>query len=163
LRRLPDDRYRIYLILEGGNEERLVIDVLVRDGRPVEPGDAADEIAAPVTPADVPAAQPGPGQPELLPQPHGDGVPLTNQPSEPIGGTLLRPQRGALLPGGSGNADRVYFGAASAMAAVVASRQSSHRWTEEVDQAAETIGRNRIPLGWRWWRLARNRSASAGT
>ena len=39
MRRLPDDHYRIYLMLEGGNEERLVMDVFVRDGRPVEPAD----------------------------------------------------------------------------------------------------------------------------
>jgi hypothetical protein len=33
-RRLPDDRYRIYLIEEGA--ERLVLDFLIRDGRPIE-------------------------------------------------------------------------------------------------------------------------------
>ena len=163
LRRLPDDRYRIYLLLEGGNEERLVIDVLVRDGRPVEPDDTADESAIPIAPAEMPAGQPGPGQPELLPQPPTLGVPPVNQPAEPIGGHLLTPQMGSFIPAGSSNSGGLYFGAAAAMAAVVASRQSSSRWTEEVDQAAETIGRTRAPLGWRWWRLASDRSESAGT
>ena len=54
LRRLPDDRYRIYLMLEGGNEERLVMDVFVRDGRPIEPADTQEELALPL-PDELPA------------------------------------------------------------------------------------------------------------
>jgi hypothetical protein len=50
-KRLPDDRYRIYLIEDG--TARLVLDFLIRDGRPVEapedagtePGDGADDAA----------------------------------------------------------------------------------------------------------------------
>lgn len=40
-RRLPDDRYRLYLILEGG-EKRRVMDVVIRDGRPFEPEENRD-------------------------------------------------------------------------------------------------------------------------
>lgn len=50
LRRLPDDRYRLFLMLEGGNEERLIMDVLVRAGRPYEPMDGAEPVSEPVIP-----------------------------------------------------------------------------------------------------------------
>lgn len=55
-RRLPDDRYRLYLILEGG-EQRRVMDVVIRDGRPFEPEENRDaeppsSFVAPPAPVD---------------------------------------------------------------------------------------------------------------
>ena len=41
-RRLPDNRYRIYLVMEDGNA-RLIVDVAVREGRPVDPSATEDE------------------------------------------------------------------------------------------------------------------------
>jgi hypothetical protein len=42
LKRLPDNHYRVYLILEDGTA-RLVRDVAVRQGRPVDPTSQSDE------------------------------------------------------------------------------------------------------------------------
>ena len=41
--RLPDNRYRIYLIMEDGNA-RLIVDVAIRDGKPVDPSAVEDEL-----------------------------------------------------------------------------------------------------------------------
>src|SRR5262249_41454810 len=90
LRRLPDDRYRIYLMLSGGGADRLVIAVFVPDGRPVEPAEAQTDTPPPsdallpgqqLEPAG--GASPADGQPALLPagQPVMPGrppVPATN-------------------------------------------------------------------------------------
>ena len=56
-RRLPDDRYRIYLILEGG-EARRVMDVIVRDGRPFEPEEARPAFSPSANPPLVKPAVP---------------------------------------------------------------------------------------------------------
>ncbi len=40
--RLPDNHYRIYLVRTENNSRRLVIDIAVRDGRLVDPGDDSD-------------------------------------------------------------------------------------------------------------------------
>jgi hypothetical protein len=47
-RRLPDDRYRVTLVLEGG-ESRRVMDVIIREGRPFETETADPETATPPT------------------------------------------------------------------------------------------------------------------
>jgi hypothetical protein len=54
-RRLPDDRYRVTLVLEGG-ESRRVMDVIIRDGKPFETETAEPE----ETPANKPAQQDSP-------------------------------------------------------------------------------------------------------
>ena len=40
--RLPDNHYRIYLVRTESQSERLVLDVVVRDHHPVDPGDVSD-------------------------------------------------------------------------------------------------------------------------
>jgi hypothetical protein len=169
LRRLPDDRYRIYLMLEGGNEERLVMDVFVRDGRPIEPADTQPE--AEQTIPDLPAAAPAPAnihesRPrhdlDPLPAPAGFAHPPDNTPEE-----LVEPGRGpALGPATSGMSPahgRLFVGSAAAVAAVVAARRTSNRWADEVDATAECIGQTASVPGWRWWRLASRGVAPTGS
>ena len=56
--RLPDDRYRIYLVMPG-NEERRVMDVFVRDGRPFDPSESQPQFVPPaIRSEDLPAASP---------------------------------------------------------------------------------------------------------
>jgi hypothetical protein len=148
LRRLPDDRYRIYLMLEGSAEERLVIDVLVRDGRPIEAAESIGEVALPdpaaptmPPPADLPVLQPDAAQPQELQE-----FPL---PALGPTGSLPDPQSA------SPHSGRLFAGLGVAAAAIVAGR-STGRWTEQVDRAAERIGSGQAPRG-RWWRgLARH-------
>ncbi|MFO0897089.1 MAG: Ig-like domain-containing protein [Pirellulales bacterium] len=45
-RRLPDGHYRLYLTERGGGQRRLVLDVFVRRGQPVDPEDQGTEGAA---------------------------------------------------------------------------------------------------------------------
>ncbi len=138
-RRLPDDRYRIYLMLEGSAEERLVIDVLVRDGRPMEPGDVSGEAASealplPADPHADPRAAPGPAALPELPV-----APRPATPPAPEAGDAA----GAQAPA------RLFAGVGLAAAAIVASRAAP--WSEQVDEAAEQIGRSGKTY-WRWWR-----------
>jgi hypothetical protein len=144
LQQLPDDRYRIYLILEGGSEERLVMDVLVRDGRPVEPNEtqALEEgIAQPAEAGPAETLPPAsnvpafvPALPDLLPADLGAGQ--TRQPG----------------------AGRLFVGASAAVAAVVASRKSSNSRARDVDDVAEAIARGPKPRHSRWWRLGHSPS-----
>ncbi len=56
-RRLPDNTYRIYLVQTGADVERLVITVVVRNGRMIDPSDDS-EGARDKPPTDEPAAAP---------------------------------------------------------------------------------------------------------
>ncbi len=55
LRRLPDDRYRFYYLRRDG-ASWLILDVMLRDGKPVDPADVAPDPAA--IPAPAPTAEP---------------------------------------------------------------------------------------------------------
>jgi hypothetical protein len=151
LRRLPDDHYRIYLILDSGSEERLVIDVFVKEGRPSEPGDAQSELSSESTvPLDIheevhAAGKPNnPGsktdEPATLPQVDQSSPIL--QPAVGNGGG----ESFGSYPGSGG----LMVGAAAAVTAVVASR-SKNRWSKQVDEAAEVLGQHPSATGWEWW------------
>jgi hypothetical protein len=56
-RRLPDGHYRLYLTERGGGQRRLVLDVFVRRGQPVDPEDQAAEEAATPDGALLPSAE----------------------------------------------------------------------------------------------------------
>jgi hypothetical protein len=144
LRQLPDDRYRIYLILEGGSEERLVMDVLVRDGRPVEPTEtqALEEAKAELDAAD-------PNKPVPL---SSEPAPLPALPELPR--LELRDEQTRQEPG----AGRLFVGASAAVAAVIASRKSSAHRAKEVDDVAEAIALGPKPRHSRWWRFGQSAS-----
>jgi hypothetical protein len=158
MKRLPDDRYRIYLMLSGGEDERLVIDVFVRDGRPVEPTETQSD-AAPTAGNAVPmpdthrgdgpaAGHEQPSQAPLLQQPRLPELPAF--PPEGLGQWNQPDPSPADRPA----AGRVFIGAAAAAAALVAGRSAGRRQLQ-VDQAAEQIGRHPRPRSWRWWRTIR--------
>jgi hypothetical protein len=168
LRRLPDDRYRIYLLLEGGNEERLVIDVLVRDGRPVEPGDtmpggatstAAEPLNGPPSPiSQPPVSQPPVSQPPVSQPPVSQPLPL---PPPEIVPTPL-PRRAALPDDVAPDyLSRVGLTAGAAVAAVIASRQPGRREAASIAAVAQAIGQRKPSVGWRWWRLLSGGSSEA--
>ncbi|MDX1947209.1 MAG: hypothetical protein SFU86_17545 [Pirellulaceae bacterium] len=151
-RRLPDDRYRIYLILEGG-ESRRMMDVIVRDGRPFEPEEAR------------PALSPSANQPLVKPE-----TPLPQPPARTTGGEqgaaaapalpdlpvfpLSTPAAGPLLEADAPEpaSGRMFVGAAAAAASLVAARRSQDRWNEELDAAAEQLAAR--PRSSRWWRFS---------
>jgi hypothetical protein len=153
LRRLPDDHYRVYLVLEGGSEERLVIDVFVRGGRAVEPGEAQSELPMNIEALPHQEAQ------------QGDAKPASQSPPAPPRGDQTSalpslPERAfaeSAVTGSGGSNGRIYVGAAAATAAIVASR-SPNRWESRVDEAASAIGHMSSENSWRWWRRGRVRS-----
>ncbi len=132
LRHLPDDRYRLYLMLEGGNEQRLIIDVLVRGGRPVESAMDADAGVK----ADLEPLQP---TPEQLP---------SAEPQNAVPAPMLQPPAGTSSRSSPGPAQ----GLALAAAAFVARDTTIRPFADEVDALAEQIGQRRSGLGWRWWK-----------
>jgi hypothetical protein len=157
LRRLPDDRYRIYLMLNGGEEERLVIDVFVRDGRPVEPTDTQADAAAIEGNVPLPdlrnpgadATTPADGQPALSPAARAlDQVPMSPMPSRDATGHWQPTTESA--PGGRGNG-RLFVGAGVTVAALIAGRKTD-QWRQSVAVAAEAIGRQPRQKNWRLWR-----------
>ncbi|HZN36079.1 MAG TPA: hypothetical protein VFB80_19750, partial [Pirellulaceae bacterium] len=152
-RRLPDDRYRVYLMLAGNAEERLVIDVLVRDGKPVEPLEQAGDEAAPeMALPPVPAAPPAP-----VPHQHHEGTsgpmalpPLPAAADVPMPlGYDQQPAEHFWTPAEQPAAGRLFAGVGLAAAAIAAGR-SPGRWKGQVEQAAARIGAS--PAHWRWWR-----------
>ncbi|HTN77039.1 MAG TPA: Ig-like domain-containing protein, partial [Pirellulaceae bacterium] len=81
-RSLPDDQYRLVLKLEDGSRRR-VMDVIVRDRQPFNPGDTQDEFLIPndqpgVTDGIPPASEPPPAPMEnSLPPNEDPALPLT--------------------------------------------------------------------------------------
>jgi hypothetical protein len=133
LRRLPDDRYRLYLMLEGGNEQRLIIDALVRGGRPVESASDAEtnpnvEIESTTLP--IPESLPPAEIKDAVPPP------VLQPPAEASSHSSPGPAQGLAL----------------AAAAFVARDTTIRPFADEVDAVAEQIGQRRSALGWRWWK-----------
>ena len=132
-------------MLEGGNEERMVIDVLVRDGRPVEPNDAASDVASPL---DRAGRQRRRRCGRCCAACSGTAIasrrcryPSAARNAKRTGGCRRRAASTAAT-------GRAFVGAGAAVAAVVASRQPAGSWAAEVDEAAEAIGRARLrPAG----------------
>jgi hypothetical protein len=136
LRRLPDDRYRLYLMMEGGNEERLIMDVLVRAGRPYEPMDDTDSVIAapiPITPQppDLQPPAPTPSRDKAFPPPEHHGSWSTS------------------------------LGMGVAAAAVLATKKSAQEWTDEVDEVAAAIGKRPRSVGWRLWRMVTRQAGAS--
>jgi hypothetical protein len=153
---LPDDRYRIYLILEGG-ESRRVMDVVVRDGRPFEPEDVRAAISSPGTGIPLPATDIE--NPEHAPRPQGTPAPPPSPPAEegaiPLpdsAGSLLEPPSSADVSSGGASWHMLHAGVA--VAAVVAARQARNPWEEQVAEIAHDLGSRSKLTSWRWWRKA---------
>jgi trimeric autotransporter adhesin len=153
---LPDDRYRIYLILEGG-ESRRVMDVVVRDGRPFEPEDVRAAISSRGSGIPLPATDVE--NPEHAPVPQGTPAPPPSGPADE-GATPLPEGAGpALEPPGSADAGSAgaswhMLHAGVAVAAVVAARQARNPWEQQVAQVAHDLGSRSKLTSWRWWRKA---------
>jgi hypothetical protein len=160
-RRLPDDRYRIYLILESG-EARRVLDVIVKGGRPFEPEEARPAI----TPAPMPQTPAGSEPPGAS----GPEAPASKLPKEPLLEIEAVPELELGSPAGEvgqssleihpGHAGRLFLSAAAA-AALIASRRGRGKWEDEIDHAAEEISARPPLVGSRWWRFARGRQEVA--
>lgn len=103
-RTLPDNHYRIFLVRTENNSERLVIDVFVRNGKPIDPADdsegARDRPPTLQTPATVPETEPATGGADQSesqvnsPLENGPGSILALGLSAPTALALLAAQRG---------------------------------------------------------------------
>jgi len=74
-KRLPDDRYRIYMI--DGQTERLVLDFIIRDGQPVEAQQetaGAESDAVRSNEEEATEADPGPVADDLSSRPSGESL-----------------------------------------------------------------------------------------
>ena len=128
---LPDDRYRIYLIIQGGEqrmlEERLVRDVAVHDGRPLERSEAP-----PVPKAVAPLPKAG-GQSPGIPGP-GAQAPLPGTPAAEA------PQ--SSTSSGGGDLDDARAAASAAwLPAGLAAGSTVGLWPTRVDQAVVRYSR----------------------
>lgn len=80
-KRLPDDRYRIYLI--EGQTERLVLDFIIRDGQPIE-SQSDDQ------PVQESEATESDGEMDTEPPQIPEAGPAAGQDAEPAAGTIKR-------------------------------------------------------------------------
>lgn len=152
LRLVPDDRYRVYLILEGG-EERLVLDVVVRGGRAFEPDDLRTQPGnnrGGAAPPAAPAAENAAPAPDLAPVEEEQAPAAVPAPAD----TLAQPSRVLHLPSPRGDAAATghtghALRAGAAALALVAARQAR----SAPDHPAEARARQaaQLPKGvWRW-------------
>ena len=97
-RNLPDNHYKIYLVQSETNARRLVIEVFVRNGKLIDPGDDSEgardrppteEATAPS--ASEPAAEPAAAK--LAPTPVGQAVPREPVAEPPAEAWLVPPVR----------------------------------------------------------------------
>jgi hypothetical protein len=162
LRRLPDDRYRIYLMLDGGSEQRLVIDVLVRAGRPVEPGDLQMESSAELQFGKTPT--PGPVSGDRTDASDSSNAPRPSPPDANASPTplLLDPagrEQGSISPRPSGS--QRFAITSAAVAAVIAARSQARPQSDMATLAGVIGERRNVPHG-RWWRRGAARTARSG-
>jgi hypothetical protein len=160
LRLVPDDRYRVYLILEGG-EERLVLDVVVRGGRAFEPDDLRTQPGiprrekqggeAPVAPAPAEAEN---SKPAMAPTPAGESLAPVQPPAPGAAPAPTQFNRILHLPPGhnesrvAGHAGQAFRAGAAALALAAAQKARS-----EIDHPADARARQaaQLPKGmWRW-------------
>jgi hypothetical protein len=134
-RDLPDDRYRILLRLEDGTR-RLVRDVLVRDGKPFDPGDEKDQFVEPIERGEampvVPAKEiPAPSQQA---PPAADETPLAppGQTREAAGSEAIEAQAASLPP---------WWIAAPSLAIALAAQQRAKEKKERVSAALSELGK----------------------
>ena len=143
-------------VIDPANGIDVSADVLVRDGRPVEPNETQafeDETSIPA--ADLPVSTAEPAAPEAAPPAAAEPAMLPTLPDLP---PAIRQHEAQHEP----QAGRLFVGASVAVAAVVASRRKSDDRTKEVDQMAESIGRSSPPTHSRWWRFSSNSSQLIG-
>jgi hypothetical protein len=136
---LPDNHYRIYLIRTETQTERLVLDVVVRDHRPVDPGDVSDgtrdrpptdDAPEPVDPVPVENA------PEAS---HEAPAAAGNEVAELVPAEALQPSSSTVPTSGA---------AAVSAAAMVLSPKTD--WAVRLDQAFARADRRR-------WQVLRRR------
>lgn len=154
LRHLPDDHYRIYLVLDRGSEERLVIDVFVKGGRAVEPGEVQSDFSTGPLPSIEVHDESDQGNGAILPANEpgsAAGMPAPAAlPSQELTSASLRSDTGLYSVNELGSA-RLLLGASAGVAAIVAG-QSTRRWSDQVDEAAAVLGSDATARGLRWWR-----------
>ena len=75
--RLPDNHYRIYLIRSENQSPRMVLDVVVRDHRPIDPADASDGTR------DKPPVEVAPQQGSDIAPPAAAATPTSQTPATP--------------------------------------------------------------------------------
>jgi hypothetical protein len=128
-RDLPDDRYRVMLKLEDGTR-RLVREVLVRDGKPFDPGDERDQFVEPIpveaaderAPENSPSAPPGNENLPLQP-------PLNTSPAEEASAA-------------SDNANTVAWSSlAPALLVALASQQNASARRQRLTSTLEELGK----------------------
>jgi hypothetical protein len=124
-RKLPDNHYAIYLVQSETNVRRLVIDVFVRNGKVIDPGDDS-EGARDRPPTDEANAAPAEVQPEELPA--ADDEAATSSAVEPKVGTdgELRPLHAS--------SSAVYHRTALAGVALALSG-AGRDWQQQIEQA----------------------------
>jgi hypothetical protein len=128
-RNLPDNRYAIYLVQSETNARRLVIDVFVRNGKVIDPGDDS-EGARDRPPTDEAATAPAtPGDEDIKPLPAVDG---TVDGAEPIdASSAVEPK--ADLPNRFPSSTAVYHRTALAGVALALSG-AARNWQEQLQQ-----------------------------
>ncbi len=134
--RLPDNHYRIYLVRGGNQSVRLVLDVVVRDHRPVDPGDASDGTRdrPPVQEATPPANE----------APAVDVLPDNDQ-------EVFDPQALDAVPAGEPDSLPAGMAGSSAVAAAALALNPKTDWAVRLDRAFARADRRR------WQSLRRRR------
>ncbi|WP_442484114.1 PKD domain-containing protein [Aeoliella sp. SH292] len=155
--RLPDNHYRIYMVRSDNQSERLVLDVVVRDHRPIDPSDASDGTR------DRPPTEQGPKEnqnPAAPDAPAGELPPLEEgelgEPAEPADDLFddqssVLPSEGEPTPGSPITKTARRVAAASAVAAAALVLDPKTDWAVRLDRAfAQADTRH-------WQRLRRRR------
>ncbi|BBO35970.1 hypothetical protein PLANPX_5582 [Lacipirellula parvula] len=124
---LPDNHYVIYLVQSETNARRLVIDVFVRNGKLIDPGDDS-EGARDRPPTEEATTQPAEEQPAAVPI--GDEGAAVEPPTqlEPLAGLGMRPR----------SSTAIYHGATLAGVAIAlsgAGKSSYHQMEEAIARA----------------------------
>jgi hypothetical protein len=144
LGRLPDDRYRFYYLRRDG-ASWLIIDVMLRDGKPVDPADI--ESGGTEAPA-APAAEPGPSAAVV---PDSARPPLENlRPPQTADPPTAEPASPAAVPGAAEWRTRQ----ALASGAVLAACLPWSEWQQRVHAALAQGPRRAVPIKARWRRHA---------
>jgi hypothetical protein len=124
---LPDNHYVIYLVQSETNARRLVIDVFVRNGKLIDPGDDS-EGARDRPPTEEATTQPAEEQPAAVPV--GDSGAAVEPPAalEPLADLGVRPR----------SSTAIYHGATLAGVAIAlsgAGKSSYHQMEEAIARA----------------------------
>ncbi|MBA3480755.1 MAG: hypothetical protein H0T51_02975, partial [Pirellulales bacterium] len=124
-RKLPDNHYAIYLVQSETNVRRLVIDVFVRNGKVIDPGDDS-EGARDRPPTDEATTAPAEVLPEELPA-TDDGAETSSAMEPKVGTEVEAPPRHA-------SSTAVYYRTALAGVALALSG-AGRDWQRQIEQA----------------------------